>query len=463
MSESSPTSTMVFGELRFPAGHVAAWRGLPFEAGPSGWPAFFGDEPRTGTVDEALSACGELNDVPGPSFFFLAEAPDRVRLRAWLEPEDFERWAKPLAAAVEATSAIGASGQVFFVAEASRHGVRLVLGEGDRPRFEEIKLTGADEEAHVKDIEGVFELSRAKMFGPSVVLLAAAPIRDTIIEVKEPLLEGLEFVADDLYVSYRASTRAQDLDVQVLVPRASKTRGLGAQLAQFVDGINRGAAGGKHFAPSLGAAEILERRRTTSSEGTRHQFTIHVASMSPLALRSLVELLSRVAPVTQMAINGSLPLDDSELSVREEDLRPWFSDRAAYPGEWPAPGFVLRETTEAALAFRVELERPLSTAHRAALRELVRSFLQQIAHYASEPGCDAPPAGSSAPTLVLKPREVLGELCAFPWVRAPARALFVNMLARFHETRAPIVAVELALGGPARVIDARARARRPKP
>ena len=268
-----------------------------------------------------------------------------------------------------------------------------------------------------------------------------------------PLLNDLDFVRDHLSVAYRGSETPQELTIRVRVTEARR----GAFGPRFIvtlrDLILCGAAGGHHFSPATGAAELLSGPEYPEGEGPEFEWILRVDGVSPLFLRSVVEALRLSGgwenPVIEMSLFGSLPLDASELSVNEAHIKAWLDDPLAYVQEWPTPGFPISEREAFGASLRIRLADKLDKASQDLLQAACLQWIAGTYNYMNlhgEPILDAPERLSRLmPKFAVTKRELRAFYEEFTRSRVPARAVIVNLLTRFHLTVCPIEDVQLAL------------------
>ncbi len=267
-----------------------------------------------------------------------------------------------------------------------------------------------------------------------------------------PLLQRLDYITHGgLRVAYHASPTVQELDV-VVRARGLPSKGAANWYFQnLVDTINAGAAGGALFSPSAGFAEMLTGPRSDAEAlRTDHHATFRVAAVAPMFMRTFVEDLRFVnieEPVTELRISGSLPLDDTPMSVTEREVRSWLDDPTAYLGAWPSPGFALDlDQLREGAALRVVLVDPASPERREKLEELSVRWLNAIRNYVSFDGREVTPnPGRQLPRFGQSKREFRASFDEFLWARQSSCDVVVNLLTRFHETVAPIAEAEVAL------------------
>ncbi len=270
------------------------------------------------------------------------------------------------------------------------------------------------------------------------------------------MLSHLEFTRDSLLVRYQASAAPQRVDIDVHLAGPVLIDFGSVFLRRVMDIVNFGAAGGSMFAPAAGAARVLEGPPAAplgvTSFGPAHHWSVEIAGVAPVALRTFVEQLRQcggfLQPVTSMALVGSLPLGDDEGAITERHVRAWLSDPDAYAEEWPAPGFPVRSrriTSGATL--RIALKDEITPSLSEALRTLCVAWTNVASEYVSEWGelVTIVPEMAALPSFGMGRRELSARYLQFPRRRAASRAAIVNMLERFHRTAAPIAEVEVGI------------------
>ena len=434
---------IIFGELRFPPRQAAVWRGLTADPREHSWPEFFQGDERPSTVGAIFDACASFNEVTGPCFFFLDESAEGVRVRAWLDEEQFEPWVKRLAASCEAAHRLDGRGEFIFVGADDRRGIRMTLGSSIA--LDDILLQGEAEDHYSDALAEVFELSRGKLFGPSAVWIASPPTSDPHLGGK-PLLSGLEFAEDQLFVSYRGSLDAQDLILSVETAEPFATDVARACLSTLMAAIEYGAAGGAHFSPSVGRAQALDPFPPPGEKLDELSFHLRVQGVAPRFLRFAIEHLRTLGTINLMAINGSLPLDGTELSVQEIQVGAWFSSATAYLEEWPNPGFRVVERSAMESVAIVTFQTPPSAKARARLEALVLDWIALLMPSLSKTmgSVDPRDIDLSAP-FRWDTQSLAVRMGAFPFAPGPSRAVLVNMMSRYHESIEPIEQLELGL------------------
>ncbi|WP_437841379.1 hypothetical protein [Sorangium sp. So ce1153] len=266
-----------------------------------------------------------------------------------------------------------------------------------------------------------------------------------------PVLHDMEFAAGGLLVAYRASAQPQELTIEVVTAGTAEFPMSVASLRAVIEAVNRGAAGGAVFDPLLGAAERLDGPWDGEGVlGPAYRWTLRVAGVAPLFLRNVVEELRRAGadrPVTRMSLVGTLPLDGSEMSVREGLVRSWLDDRATYLEAWPHREFPVDvEPTDHVANLRIELATSITPEIRSELEATSVWWLNAIRNYVSEEGFEVVMNPSKTlPAFGSSRTEFRAHYAEFLYKRAPARAALQNLLYRFHRSVAPIARVALQL------------------
>lgn len=266
-----------------------------------------------------------------------------------------------------------------------------------------------------------------------------------------PFLDMLEFTARDLAVAYRASAEPQILEIDVDCAQRAQM-GLGPILMRgILEGVEHGAAGGAEFSPSIGEVKKLEgpEFKTPEAHGPHFHWKLEVRGAAPLFVRTIVEHLRGLGgmnnKILSMRIRGSLPLDDSPLSVREADVRRWIEDGSTYLGRFPKVPFAFKDKrAPKGASVRVSLDGEVTKEIYEAFEMYVAVYGASLTDYAAQNG-----KGMGMIDVFAKLGKAKTELSArwaqFTHVRGPSTDLAANMLTRFHDKVAPIREVELAL------------------
>lgn len=264
-----------------------------------------------------------------------------------------------------------------------------------------------------------------------------------------PHLDGLL-----LDVAYRGSTEPQILDVGVELAGPAELPLAPWAIGSLVDCINRGLAGGSEFAPVQGRAKLeagptgQEARPGPGELGPKYAFRLAVAGMSPRFVRVFADHLAASGhphALLSLSIVGSLPVDRSPLSVREDLLARWLDDPNAYPAAFREPGFrVVLKSVPRGATVRVRLAGGRMDDVAPELEETFSAWQSAVLTY---PNARQNGRGVMAPhaSFARSRTELFAKVSLFDHAREPARAALVNALARFHAEIAPLAAVEVAM------------------
>lgn len=266
-----------------------------------------------------------------------------------------------------------------------------------------------------------------------------------------PLKLGLDFVQDHLSVEYRASEKPQTLVIEANIgfPIAS---GGPTSMLWFERAMCAGAAGGAEFSPVVGSAEHVSGPLKSTDDGRfgpNYRWEMRVTAVSPFFLRNIVTRLGTIganAKTTSARIKGSLPLDDSPLSVREATVIRWLDDPQAFMKAWADPGFPVKMTegTTRAARTRVRFKGAVDKKLVDKLELALGIWQVTIDNYPSLDLSRRGHAQAIAHTARTK-SEVVCTHAEFDYAREPAQAVLVNMLAYFHAKVAPIAEAEITL------------------
>lgn len=260
-----------------------------------------------------------------------------------------------------------------------------------------------------------------------------------------PILTDLDFTQSDIQIAYRASLDPQIVTIAVTTAGVSSFPYAHLLMRKLLTSVNSGSAGGARFPPTAGVGVIIDE--SADPCGPNYWWRFRLAAADPIFLRNVVEELRAAGlqhPVTSMQITGSLPLDATDLSVREGDVKRWLDDPRAYLAEWPAPGFPIVYQGEWA-AFRLRLRDEISGELRRKLDLVALGWLNDVQSYVWDTGetedgrieRQMPRCGSGKIEFSAAYRD-------FYHARKPSRARLVNALSRFHATVAPIELAEIS-------------------
>ncbi len=260
-----------------------------------------------------------------------------------------------------------------------------------------------------------------------------------------PLLSGLDFAQSNLHVAYRASLDPQIVTISLSTGGIAAFPYAQALLRKLLTSVNSGSAGGTRFPPTAGSAIVVDQ--SPDPCGPNYTWRVRLAAADPLFLRTVVEELRAAGlehPVTSLQIVGSLPLDSTDLSVREQDVKRWIEDPHAYLGQWYDPGFPIVDRGRWAM-FRIQLGQPISSDLRRKLDLVALGWLNDVSSYVWDTG--EPEAGRierCMPRCGSGKVEFSAAYRDFYFSTTPARARLINALSRFHTTIAPIEVAEIS-------------------
>ena len=256
-----------------------------------------------------------------------------------------------------------------------------------------------------------------------------------------PLVPGLDQTAAGLEVSYRATAEPQDVTIELTLgqPAGPIIDYPAVVLRQVLTSANLGSAGGTVFPPTGGVGVV----QTETNAPTHYQWQVRLGGIDPLHIRSMVEHLGSSGDVTFLRIVGTTPLDDSAYSVNTALVRRWLDDPHAYPGEWPHPGFAVK-TMGTWPGFRLQTQSPIDAQVRHALEMRALVWLTDIQFYVADNGAyDGMSAAAEMPRTGAGGCEFAAAYRRLEVGHRAARARLVNSLAQFHETVAPLQALEV--------------------
>lgn len=266
-----------------------------------------------------------------------------------------------------------------------------------------------------------------------------------------PILDALDFTRNDLAVTYRASDAPQTLSFRIRTQGPIADPELGSMVEDLIGVVEMGGAGSDVFPPEIGAAKLVAG--DPGAPGPDLAFDLEIRGAAPVFLRSAIESVRFVGGIDNlivaMHVSGSLPLVPGAPCAREADVRAWLDDPDAYPRAWPSPGFKVIAGKAMGALIRIRLGVRVDATIEEHLRSVVFHWLYATNTYVS----------SHAEWMPNEPRHLSRLMPKFARARnefrvtieqftrrpGPARALLVNMLARFHATVAPVGEAEIAL------------------
>lgn len=266
--------------------------------------------------------------------------------------------------------------------------------------------------------------------------------------------------SSNLEVRYRASSEPQILHVTVQgTPKAVWPPDYGTRVADLVEAVNAGLAGGAEFPPEMGEAEVLEGPAPgKQGVGPTFVWKLRVAGIDPhwwtVALDQLADgwnvsnelvLGNRFQPTDEyypkhVSIVGELPPDDSPLSVGTKEVIGFLHKPSAAYAVWKEIPFPVKETPPK-VAVRVRLK--VTRTDRKIEKALARATYQLGPTLEAHPDADYP---QLLPTIAsTKSQLLLSWSDGYPRPRSLARGPILNLLRRFHLRVTPIALVELEL------------------
>ena len=270
-----------------------------------------------------------------------------------------------------------------------------------------------------------------------------------------PFLPRMEFAKDHLAVAYRGSLEKQTLDVRLKIPsKAPGPTGVGGMLA-IVSAINEGLAGGAEFHPAKGRAKVLSGPLKSAAPGARgpsFAWKLEIAGVSPLFLRILIEafrVFGFPQPVVSMSITGSLPLDDTPLSIHEREILPWLAtwceDVTHYPKAWPAPSIPIKRI-DGPRGASIRLKLAGGAVTKVIADNLIRHLGAWTFSVLSYPNrsLGGPGHMQFIPKMAQSKTELTARFDDFDYVPGPNGDMLVNLLERFHTKVAPLAEATIA-------------------
>lgn len=260
-----------------------------------------------------------------------------------------------------------------------------------------------------------------------------------------PILSNLAFTKRNLRVAYRASLDPQIVDISITTGGVAPFPIAQTTLRKLLTSVSSGSAGGARFPPTAGSAVVVDEG--PDPVGPNYFWKVRLAAVDPLFLRTFVEEMRTAGgghKVTSMQITGSLPLDSSDLSVREADVKRWLDDPEAYLEQWPDPGFPIVDRGKWAM-FRLRLGAEITPELRRKLDFLALGWLNDVSSYVWDSGeAESGDSDNCLPRCGSSKVEFAAAYHDFYFSSGPARARLINALSRFHHTVAPIELAEIS-------------------
>jgi hypothetical protein len=265
-----------------------------------------------------------------------------------------------------------------------------------------------------------------------------------------PIVFNLDFVSTGLSVRYRASDAPQLVRLDVSLEQPAFDSAVPVIVNTFVRAIGAGAAGGAVFHPGVGSAKVLSGIDIgdDGEEGPDYAYELEIAGASPHFVRCIVDDMCAASGETKLrslSLTGSLPLDEGPLSVREPQVKAWLDDPAAYPEQWPSPGFlVVAKEVARGMSLRVAFADPMTDEVYDTVARAFRSWQHAVHHYVNIPGTRLGGMDRDA-QYGRKKFEFLAATPDFDYTRKPTRDALVNVLVKLHEQVARIAEVEIGM------------------
>lgn len=262
------------------------------------------------------------------------------------------------------------------------------------------------------------------------------------------MMPELQFVRGNLKVAYRASLEPQDLDLEIVLDGPDPRLHVLQQVRIFIEEISGGAAGGSMFAPTRGSA--AHRHGPLSGDeplamGPRYHYGLRVAGVAPHYLRHVVEKLGMSAAVSFLSIRGSLPLDDSTQSVRENDVVRWLGFPRTHLGAFAAPFAVREHQRHGRRGFvRLRLLEPSTNDILLAFEDALLVWGGLLLSYgdrtaANQAKISLPASAGRGGAVLAAQFEVLS--CEHD----AARDALINVIGAFHERAAQVGSLEVGI------------------
>lgn len=266
-----------------------------------------------------------------------------------------------------------------------------------------------------------------------------------------PVLNYMDFAKHNLRLSYRGSMETQTLTVDVATAELARISIFFAHMSMLQGAINFGAGGSDIFPPWQGFMGWAEAT-PEEERGPTYHAEVPIVGVAPVMMRVIVETLRGSGfhqPVDAMAIHGSLPLDESPLSITEVDIKRWIEDQTTYPKLWPEIPFPIREKRgNGSFHIHIRLGGPIPTEGLDHAKCFLLGWANMIDDLPLEDGSGAlqlGPNGSVAPffpRVKLGEREIWAKMQKMPFVREPSLNILKNMLCCFHHKVVGIERVE---------------------
>ena len=265
-----------------------------------------------------------------------------------------------------------------------------------------------------------------------------------------PLLANMNYVDTALSVAYRGSEQPQRLSIDMTTTGRATMPLFGVFLAGMQRAILYGGAAGARFRPWEAVCDVLTQPEGDAESGPSYHADLMVAGMAPEFLRVAIEYMRGAGAdqlVTSLTIQGELPLEASDASVTQEQVKTWLDSPTAYPGYYPQEDFPVEvhDSLKGGSASILLANTP-NADQTGLLRATLLLWHTWTSHLVGRDGRQlTKPIPVSNLKLALSKREFVARMAQFPWTVEPARASLRNYLAYLHHRVAAIAKVEIAL------------------
>jgi hypothetical protein len=247
---------------------------------------------------------------------------------------------------------------------------------------------------------------------------------------------------------YRASPEPQAVDMEITTSTSRPLEMMGVFFKIWIKAMNQGGGGSDMFSPLDGKAKLLSEPAADFA-GTSFAWRFSLQSIAPIALRDVMARLS-LQPrgggfIEHFRLVGSLPLDDSPLSVSERDFLRWFDDTSAYPKLWggAAPFEIVGQEIENAARIRVTLTGGTTPELQSAWNDQLGVWTMLISLY---PDRFLKAWGQSAtPNRARNKSQLTATYPLFTFDIDPPRNTLITMMIWFHHNVSAIKKLEIAL------------------
>ena len=260
------------------------------------------------------------------------------------------------------------------------------------------------------------------------------------------------FAPGGLTACYRASIAPQTVAVELQATGTVVQAWPVIMLKGWIDRANMGFASGAEFPVAATSAKLLSGPGMTISDPASHgpswSWEVELSAVAPLYFRTLVDLLcspSAHVDATSLRIEGALKLDDSSLSINEQTIRTWLSDRDAdtgRPGQIPFP-FTERHVSRGA-AVRVTFASVPDPAQFDAFSIVLLNWTNAIRRYPNDERDEQGSGTFGVDNLAQSRDQISAALKRFDFAFEPAVNALLGGLVLCHEKILPIRKAEIA-------------------